>query len=156
MKNQDDVILKTFTAGQAAKATNVAYAQINYWAKTGFLVPSVSKARGSSTCRVYDFTDLVALRVAGQLRDAGVALQGLRKVVEYLQKRGYEKPLAEAYLVVGTNGDVIEKTGDQLVSALQHPGQAYFVFALHEAVRELKSVAKTLKPPSRGKACKVA
>lgn len=156
MTATENVTLKTFTAGQAAKATNVAYAQINYWAKTGFLVPSVSKARGSSTCRVYDFRDLVALRVAGQLREAGVALQGLRKVVEYLQKRGYERPLADAYLVVGQNGDVMEQSGAKLVSALKSPGQAYLVFALHDAVDELMSVAATLKPPSRGKACKVA
>lgn len=156
MNSIEDVTLKSFTAGQAAKATNVAYAQINYWAKTGFLVPSVQKARGSSTCRVYDFRDLVALRVAGQLREAGVALQGLRKVVEYLQKRGYERPLADAYLVVGQNGDVIEKSGAMLVSALQFPGQAYFVFALHDAVSELKTIARTLKPPTRGKACRVA
>lgn len=157
MPNRDDVTLRTFTAGQAAKAAGLPYSQINYWAKTGFLVPSVQEASGPASCRAYGFRDLVALRVAGQLRDAGITLQSLRRVVEFLQsKRRYSQPLSDAYLVITGNGDVAEKKGDTLISTLHQPGQAYFVFALGEAVNEMKAVAAKLKPPSRGKACAVA
>jgi DNA-binding transcriptional MerR regulator len=156
MKNQVDVIARSFTAGQAAKATGVPYNQLNYWATSGFLVPSINEASGSNTCRAYDFRDLVAIRVAAQLRDAGIALQGLRRVVTYLQKLGYKRPLADAYLVVTGNGDVAVMKGSKMVSALRQAGQAYFVFALGETVKELKLIAAKLKPPSRGKACAVA
>jgi DNA-binding transcriptional MerR regulator len=154
--NDANVLKQTFTAGQAAKATGVAYHQINYWATTKFLVPSVQKARGSHTCRGYSFKDLVALRVAGRLREAGVGLQGLRKVVSYLQSRGYGHPLAEAYLVVAHDGDVIAVEEDKLISALKNRGQTCFVFALRDAVQDLFTVTSTLKRPTRGKASKVA
>jgi hypothetical protein len=104
----------------------------------------------------YAFLDLIALRIARQLREAGVALQDIRNVVHYQQKRGYKNPLADAYLIVAGNGDVVEKTHDKLLTALRSPGQAYFVFALGEAVSEVEAIARTLKPPSRGKACAVA
>jgi DNA-binding transcriptional MerR regulator len=155
-KNQNDVIHSTFTAGQAAKASGVAYCQINYWANTGFIVPSIQKARGSNTCRVYSFRDLVALRVAGRLREAGIALSGLRKVVKKLLQLGYDNPLADAYLLVPANGDVAVVEGDKLISLLKKPGQTWFVFALSETVSELIVVAKTLERPTRGKASKVA
>jgi len=150
-KDKQSVALRTFTAGQAAKAAGLAYHLVDYWAKTGLLVPS-APAHGSNTCRGYSFTDLVAMRVAAKLREAGVGSRELRKVVGYLQKIGYQNPLADAYLLVVHDGDVavVEKSG--LVSALKKPGQIYLVFALGEAVNELMDVASTLSPPTRGKA----
>ena len=155
MASKDDVIRRVFTAGQAEKATGVPYYTINYWARSGLLVPSAQEANGSNTCRGYSFQDLVALRVARQLREAGVSLQGLRKAVSFLQKR-YKHPLAEAYLVVSGDGDVVVKSHEQLLSALRSPGQAYFVYALSEAVSELTAIARTLKAPTGGKASAVS
>lgn len=150
-----DVVKKHFTAGQAAQVAGLKYHDVNYWAKTDFIVPSVQVANGSSTCRAYSFSDLVALSVARKLREAGINLKGLRKVVRYLQDRGYEHPLADAYLVAAGD-DVVVVSGEQLVSALKNPGQGYFVFALGETIGELKEVAGMLKRPTRGKASKVA
>jgi DNA-binding transcriptional MerR regulator len=155
MKNQKtktDVLLKSYTAGQAAKAAEIPYHLVNYWAKTGVLVPSKQIARGSHTCRVYSFLDLVALRVAGRLRKAGIGTAEMRKVVQHLQKRGYGDPLIQAYLLVIDNKDVVVVEQDKLISALKNPGQIYLVFALGEAVNELMAVADAMVPPTRGKA----
>jgi len=148
--DSQSVLIRTFTAGQAAKAAGIAYHLVDYWAKRGLLVPSVP-ARGSNTCRVYSFTDLIAMRVAAKLREAGVAPRELKKVVDYLQRKGYKHPLAHAYLLVH-NGDVavVEKSG--LVSALKSPGQVYLVFALGDAVSDLMAVAEKIERPTRGKA----
>lgn len=149
---QDSVIHRTFTAGQASKAAGIAYHLVNYWAKTGVLVPSVQSAQGSNTCRVYNFQDLVALRVAAKLREAGIGTSELRKIIEYLQSRGYDAPLAQCYLLVVHNGDVAVVEQKSLVSALKNPGQIYLVFALGDAVKDLISVAEKIERPTRGKA----
>jgi DNA-binding transcriptional MerR regulator len=97
---------------------------LHYWDRTGFLSPSVRAASGTGTRRLYSFRDLVALRVAHELRQRGISLQGLRAVVDFLRRMdGLEQPLAECFLV--TDGyDVYAQRGDTTISALQSPGQA--------------------------------
>jgi DNA-binding transcriptional MerR regulator len=156
MDRVEDVITRTYTAGQAAKATGVPYNQINYWATSKFLMPSVQKANGSNTCRVYCFNDLVALRVVSRLRQMGLSLQGLRGVARHLQSRSYARPVIDDFLIVGENGEVVEKTERALLAALCHQGRPCFVFCIKEVVIDLMQIAEGLKPPSRGKACAVA
>ena len=152
-KNSDSaVIKKSFTAGQAAKAAGISYPQIDRWAKSGLVVPSVQIASGPDTCRVYNFQDLVALRVAAKLRAAGIKSRDLAKVVEYLRSLNYNNSLAGPYLLVAHDGDVLLVKEKGLVSALKSPGQLYFVFALGDAVNELKVMAKAFERPARGKA----
>lgn len=135
-----------FTAGQAAKLTGLKYATVDYWDRTDFLRPSVAGAQGKGSDRVYSFKDLIALRVARQLREAGVTLQALRKIVGSLKKRkGIESPLAETYLV--TDGhDVYEKHGEEVLSVLRQPGQGcfYFVLDLSRTVAALREAMATL------------
>jgi DNA-binding transcriptional MerR regulator len=135
-----------FTAGQAAKVTGLKYATVDYWDRSGFLSPSVAVAQGKGSDRVYNFQDLIALRVARQLREAGISLQALRKIVGFLRKRkGLASPLAETYLV--TDGrDVYEKQGDGVLSVLRQPGQGcfFFVLDLSRTVAELREAVEKL------------
>ena len=135
-----------FSTAQVERLTSIGAKTLHFWDRSGFLSPSVVQAHGTGSRRIYSFRDLVALRVAGQLRDAGISLQSLRKVVSALRDmHGLEQPLAETYLV--TNGhDVFEKHGDDVMSVLRQPGQAMFSFvidlsrtveALHEAMSKL-------------------
>src|ERR1041384_2470738 len=114
-----------WTAGQVARLSGVPYRTVDYWATTGFIPPSVQAAHGRGQWRGYAFRDLVQLRVAKRLRDAGISLQGLRKINACLQEEsGLEAPLADMYLV--TNGrDVYEvRCGkDAVWSLVQAPGQ---------------------------------
>lgn len=122
-------VADSFTAGEAVRLTGVAYKTLDYWAKSGFLVPSVAKAAGTGAWRAYDFQDLIALKVAVRLRTAGVSLQALRRVVAHLRGRGLDQPLSNVFLV-SDGEDVYERRGDDLISALQKPGQAAFAFVL--------------------------
>src|SRR4051812_34731646 len=122
-------VADSFTAGEAVRLTGVAYKTLDYWAKSGFLVPSIAAAAGTGAWRAYDFEDLVALKVAVRLRGAGVSLQALRRVVAHLQGRGLDQPLSNVFLV-SDGEDVYERRGDELISALQKPGQAAFAFVL--------------------------
>lgn len=101
-----------------------------FWDRSGFLSPSVQAAHGTGSRRLYRFRDVVALRVAVQLRKAGVSLQSLRVVTDRLRARtDLESPMAGTYLV--TDGtDVWERRGDDLVSALCQPGQGFFAFVI--------------------------
>src|SRR5262245_49124133 len=68
----------------ACSAAGITYRQLDYWARTGLVVPSVRDASGSGTQRLYSFRDIVVLKVVKRLLDAGVSLQNIRKAIETL------------------------------------------------------------------------
>jgi DNA-binding transcriptional MerR regulator len=120
---------------------------LDHWAATNFLAPSIKKAGGTGTRRVYSFSDVVAARAARELRSAGASLQGLRKAVKELQKREFARPLAETRLIV-SGKDVHLKTNQEVISMLQYPGQALLPFTvmnLGATVEALRSKAKKVR-----------
>lgn len=119
-----------FSASQVEHLTGINRKTLHGWDHTGFLSPSTQAAHGTGTRRIYSFQDLVALRVAAQLRTAGVSLQSLRLVTERLRaNQDLAHPLAETYLV--TDGvEVWERRGDELLSWLKQPGQRFFSFVI--------------------------
>jgi DNA-binding transcriptional MerR regulator len=137
---------ESFSAGEASRITGVPYRNIDHWARTKFIVPSISEAKGTGTERKYAFDDLVALRVARELRQAGISTQALRRVVKFLQiKRGQQNPLAESRLVVVGSDVQIVHGCQELESLLNRPGQAVFAFMLNLArtVEEIKKDIST-------------
>jgi DNA-binding transcriptional MerR regulator len=119
----------SFSTGDAVRITGVSFRNIDYWARTKFIVPSIAEADGTGTERKYSFSDLLALRVARELREAGVSTQSLRRVVEFLRtKKGLTNPLAECRLIV-TGADVqVATSREKTMSALLKPGQTSFAF----------------------------
>src|SRR6266496_6847780 len=73
-----------FRGPQVCKIVGITYRQLDYWARTDLLRPSISEARGSGTQRRYSYTDLLELKVIKQLLDAGVSLQSARRAIECL------------------------------------------------------------------------
>src|SRR5439155_10279160 len=139
---------ESFSAGEASKISGVPYSNLDYWARTKFIAPSISEAKGIGTERKYAFNDLVALRVAQQLREAGVSTQALRTIVEFLRnKRGLEHPLAEARLVVVGSDVKLVSNCDELISLLKKPGQSAFAFLLdlNRTVTLVKREIKSLR-----------
>src|SRR3954465_15851228 len=74
----------------ACHAAGISYRQLDYWARTGLVVPSVRDASGSGTQRLYSFRDILVLKVVKRLLDAGVSLQNIRNAIEHLRSRGVE------------------------------------------------------------------
>lgn len=133
--------MQGFTAGEASKLTGIPYGRLDYWARSGFLKPGVAGAKGRGSRRFYSFRDLVALRAAKELREMGVPLQTLRKVVGYLRRaKGLENPLAEARLVVSGSDVLLVQGREELVSVLNAPGQGLLrlVLDLPKVVKELQ------------------
>src|SRR6058998_4420087 len=74
----------------ACSAAGITYRQLDYWARTGLVVPSVRSASGSGSQRLYSFKDILVLKVVKRLLDTGVSLQNIRVAVDALRSRGVD------------------------------------------------------------------
>lgn len=141
-------IKRGFRTSEVARLTGLTRRQLDHWDRTGFVRPSLAQAEGRGSARFYSFQDVVQLKVAKELRKAGVSLQALRKVVEYLQKAGgLDVPLAEARLVVSGSDVLLLNSQEELVSILSAPGQGVLriVLDLPKVVEELRKEIENLR-----------
>ena len=119
----------------ACAAAGITYRQLDYWARTGLVAPSVRTATGSGTQRLYSFRDILVLKVVKRLLDTGVSLQNIRKAVDHLRNRGV-KDLANVTLL-SDGATVYECTSAEEVVDLLAGGQGVFGIAVSGALREL-------------------
>ncbi|HVF52967.1 MAG TPA: MerR family transcriptional regulator [Actinomycetota bacterium] len=70
---------------QTCKIVGITYRQLDYWTRTGLVVPSVAAATGSGSQRLYSFNDLLQLKVVKGLTDAGASLQKIRQAIDYVR-----------------------------------------------------------------------
>ncbi|MCU1593217.1 MAG: MerR family transcriptional regulator [Frankiales bacterium] len=126
----------------ACSAAGITYRQLDYWARTGLVEPTVREASGSGTQRLYSFRDILVLRVVKKLLDAGVSLPNIRTAIATLGSRGAED-LAQLTLISdGTT--VYECTStDEMVDLLQG-GQAVFAIAVGRQVRDVEGTLASL------------
>ena len=79
-----------YRGATACSAAGITYRQLDYWARTGLLEPSIRNAAGSGSARLYGFQDILVLKIIKRLLDAGVSLQNIRTAVEHLRSRGIQ------------------------------------------------------------------
>jgi DNA-binding transcriptional MerR regulator len=120
----------------ACQIAGITYRQLDYWARTGLVVPSVRDASGSGTQRLYSFRDIVVLKVVKRLLDAGVSLQNIRKAIETLRQWGEEDLATMTLISDGTT--VYEcRSAEEVVDLLQG-GQGVFGIAIGGAFKEIQ------------------
>ena len=107
-----------FRGPQVCSIVGITYRQLDYWARTDLVRPSVADAKGSGSQRRYSYRDLLELKVIKSLLDAGVSLQSARRAIEYLRKHLGED-VASANLVIESSGSVLARTGEEIVDLLQ-------------------------------------
>jgi DNA-binding transcriptional MerR regulator len=107
----------------------ITYRQLDYWARTGLVTPSVRPAAGSGMQRLYSFTDVVELRIIKRLLDAGVSLRQIRDAIGYLRKESGGKPLSDVTLMSDGNRIYACHSGEEVVDVLSN-GQAVFGIAV--------------------------
>jgi DNA-binding transcriptional MerR regulator len=130
-----DTDLVGYRGPTACAAAGITYRQLDYWARTGLVAPSVRTATGSGTQRLYSFRDILVLKVVKRLLDTGVSLQNIRKAVDHLRNRGV-KDLANVTLL-SDGATVYECTSAEEVVDLLAGGQGVFGIAVSGALREL-------------------
>jgi DNA-binding transcriptional MerR regulator len=118
---QDQLAGRGFSGTKAAKIVGISYRQLDYWARTDLVRPSLTDAKGSGSRRAYTYRDLLELRVIKSLLDAGIKLESVRTAFEYLRKH-VDTDIASAHLVI-SGGDVILCDGDDLVDVMRRGGQ---------------------------------
>jgi DNA-binding transcriptional MerR regulator len=129
----DDLI--GYRGPTACSAAGITYRQLDYWARTELVVPSIRTASGSGSQRLYSFKDILILKVVKRLLDTGVSLQNIRLAVDGLRARGVEDLARITLLSDGTT--VYECTSSEEVVDLLRGGQGVFGIAVSGAHREL-------------------
>ena len=119
----------------ACTAAGITYRQLDYWARTDLVVPTVRGAKGSGSQRLYSFKDILVLRVVKRLLDTGVSLQNIRVAVEHLRARGVDDLAGVTLFSDGTT--VYECTSAEEVVDLLQGGQGVFGIAVGGAMREV-------------------
>ena len=122
----------------ACAAAGITYRQLDYWARTDLVVPSIRSASGSGSQRLYSFKDILVLKVVKRLLDTGVSLQNIRTAVDALRARGVEDLARITLLSDGTT--VYECTSAEEVVDLLQGGQGVFGIAVSGAMRELTGI----------------
>ena len=49
---------QSFSGSQAAQIAGITYRQLDYWARTNLIRPSLTDAKGSGSRRIYEYRDL--------------------------------------------------------------------------------------------------
>jgi DNA-binding transcriptional MerR regulator len=133
----------------ACAAAGITYRQLDYWARTGLVEPSVRAATGSGSQRLYGFRDILVLKVVKRLLDTGISLQQIRAAVAHLRTQG-TSDLAQVTLM-SDGASVYECTSaDEVVDLLQG-GQAVFGIALGRVWQEVEGSLAEL-PAERAEA----
>jgi DNA-binding transcriptional MerR regulator len=119
----------------ACAAAGITYRQLDYWARTGLVEPSVRAAQGSGSARLYSFRDILVLKVVKRLLDTGISLQQIRAAVTHLRSRG-TSDLAQVTLM-SDGVSVYECTSPGQVVDLLAGGQGVFGIALGRIWQEV-------------------
>jgi DNA-binding transcriptional MerR regulator len=106
-----------FSGRQTAEVVGISYRQLDYWARTDLIRPSLTDASGSGSRRRYSYQDLLELRVIKTLLDAGIKLESVREVFNYLRKH-VSSDIASAHLVI-SGQTVVLAQGDELIDVVK-------------------------------------
>ncbi len=120
----------------ACRAVGITYRQLDYWARTGLVEPSIRNATGSGTQRLYSFQDVLVLKVIKRLLETGVTLPQIRIAVSHLRERGIDD-LAQITLM-SDGASVYECTSTDEVIDLVQGGQGVFGIAVGRVWREVE------------------
>ena len=135
-----------YRGATACSAAGITYRQLDYWARTGLLEPSIRNAAGSGSARLYGFRDILVLKIIKRLLDAGVSLQNIRQAVDHLRQRGVED--LERMTLMSDGASIYEcNSADDIVDLLQG-GQGVFGIAISKVWSEVEGSLSNLQGES--------
>lgn len=135
-----------FRGPQVCKIVGITYRQLDYWARTGLVSPSIQPAKGSGSQRLYSFEDLVDLKLIKNLLEAGVSLQRVREAITYLHELGHD--LKGVTIASDGNSVYACKSAEDVYDLLRR-GQGVFGIAIDPVMAELEGSVSELRRKER-------
>ncbi|WP_223160675.1 MULTISPECIES: MerR family transcriptional regulator [unclassified Leucobacter] len=126
-----------FKGAVAARAAGITYRQLDYWARTGLVEPTVRSAKGSGSQRLYGFRDILVLKLVKRLLDTGISLQQIRTAVEQLHEAGVHD-LSQTTLMSDGAGVYLCTSSDEVIDLVSQ-GQGVFGIAVGKVLREVET-----------------
>ena len=137
-----------YRGATACSAAGITYRQLDYWARTGLVEPSIRTASGSGTQRLYGFRDILVLKIVKRLLDAGVSLQNIRTAVDHLRNRGVTE--LERITLMSDGASIYEcASPDEIIDLLQG-GQGVFGIAVGKVWHEVEGSLSILQGEVNG------
>ncbi len=125
-----------YRGATACSAAGITYRQLDYWARTSLVEPSIRSASGSGTQRLYGFRDILVLKIVKRLLDAGVSLQNIRTAVDHLRNRGVTD--LERITLMSDGASIYECTSSDEIIDLLAGGQGVFGIAVGKVWHEVE------------------
>lgn len=121
----------------AARAAGISYRQLDYWARTELVEPTVRGAAGSGSQRLYGFRDILVLKLVKRLLDTGISLQQIRVAVNQLRESGIHD-LAQTTLMSDGASVYLCTSNDEVIDLVSR-GQGVFGIAVGKVLREVET-----------------
>ena len=137
-----------YRGATACSAAGITYRQLDYWARTSLVEPSIRTASGSGTQRLYGFRDILVLKIVKRLLDAGVSLQNIRTAVDHLRGRGVTD--LERITLMSDGASIYECTNSDEIIDLLAGGQGVFGIAVGKVWHEVEGSLLTLQGEING------
>jgi DNA-binding transcriptional MerR regulator len=134
-----------FSGRKTAEVVGISYRQLDYWARTDLVTPSLAEARGSGSRRLYSYRDLLELKVIKTLLDAGLKLESVRQVFTYMREHLGED-ISSANLVISGRTSVLVRSGEELIDVLQQGQGVLNVLPLAGVKEEIDARIVELRP----------
>jgi len=113
-----DTSTEGYSARRSAEIVGITYRQLDYWARTELVRPSLHDAEGSGSRRLYSYRDLLELKAIKTLLDAGIRLERVRKVFEFLQDT-LDEDVARVNLVISGDSVLVRRGADEIIDLLR-------------------------------------
>ncbi|WP_461639415.1 MerR family transcriptional regulator [Leucobacter sp. BZR 635] len=126
-----------FKGAVAARAAGITYRQLDYWARTGLVEPTVREASGSGSQRLYGFRDILVLKLVKRLLDTGISLQQIRTAVAQLHAAGVHD-LSQTTLMSDGASVYLCTSNDEVIDLVSR-GQGVFGIAVGKVLREVET-----------------
>ena len=141
----DERMADGFSGNRTAEIVGITYRQLDYWARTDLVRPSLADAKGSGSRRRYSYRDLLELKAIKRLLDAGIKLESVREVFTYLRDNLGED-VTTANLVIQGNQAVLVRDGGELIDLVQKGQGVLNVLALSGVVHDVDAAIVELHP----------
>lgn len=137
-----------YSGKSTAEIVGITYRQLDYWARTDLIRPSLTDASGSGSRRQYSYRNLLELKVVKNLLDSGIRLEQVREVFAYLQDELGED-VATANLVVNGAQPMLVRSGEEVIDLLQNGQGVLNILPLSGVIDELDEAIVELFPSKR-------